>query len=61
MRARVKRPRPFEWMRQLLPGGRAGRLARATWSSFGRFVLRGAATALGTALTAWLIWWLQGS
>ncbi|QTZ93914.1 hypothetical protein [Streptomyces auratus] len=32
-------------------------LARRAWSSLIRHMLRGAASALGYTLMAWLIWW----
>lgn len=38
---------------------RARRMIRRAWLLFGRFVLRGAATALGATLTAWLTWWVR--
>ncbi|WP_157872239.1 hypothetical protein [Streptomyces luteocolor] len=33
---------------------------RHTWLLFGRYVLRGAATALGAALAGWGVWWAGG-
>ncbi|WP_405998742.1 hypothetical protein [Streptomyces sp. NBC_00829] len=33
------------------------RFARRAWSGLIRHMLRGAASALGSTLMAWLIWW----
>ncbi|WDM13419.1 hypothetical protein J3S85_18885 [Streptomyces lavenduligriseus] len=34
------------------------RFARRAWSGLIRHMLRGAASALGSTLMAWLIWWV---
>lgn len=39
------------------PIRRLRRLARRAWPALIRHVLRGAASALGSTLMAWLIWW----
>ncbi|MEV5977561.1 hypothetical protein [Streptomyces sp. NPDC052114] len=39
---------------------RLRRPARRTWLLFGRYVLRGAATALGATVTGWAVWWWGG-
>ncbi|MEU2727668.1 hypothetical protein [Streptomyces griseoviridis] len=36
---------------------RLRRFARRTWSGLIRHMLRGAASALGSTLMTWLIWW----
>ncbi|MFE5619887.1 hypothetical protein [Streptomyces sp. NPDC056524] len=36
---------------------RLRRLARRAWCALIGHMLRGAASALGSTLTAWLIWW----
>jgi len=39
--------------------GQPPRRTGPAWTGLSRDVLRGAATALGTAVTTWLIWWLR--
>ncbi|WP_328742732.1 hypothetical protein OG436_25100 [Streptomyces caniferus] len=47
---------PSKWT---APIRRLRRLAHRAWSGLIRHMLRGAASALGSTLMAWLIWWVM--